>query len=401
MRILILYLPVYPHREYKGFLSGGERHVIELCKRVAPLAEICLVTTEKGAEIFRYENIHLDEAYVIHHVPHEEIMQNLTPTLAMIHIYRIFRALIEELKVRNHIDLLIAPSHFIYEVLPLVLAKLKLNIKHAKLIGYIHMVEPPPLERCKYSTILPSFLIWMSQCLSISLLKRYGDTIFVYPADYPRALNIGIPREKLFIMYNGIYVDEVQKITNVDKMYDAAFMARLSPIKGIFDLLYIWERLCNKLPHAKLCIIGSERKEYVSKLLISIKKHKLENNIALLGPLTGVDKYVALKASKVFVYPSYLESWGIVVCEALACGLPVIAYNLPAYTIYKTQATIKVPIGNKDAMVKAILNLLTNDNLRERLSSLALREARKFDWDYVLSREINVIVNSATSRRET
>lgn len=61
-----------------------------------------------------------------------------------------------------------------------------------------------------------------------------------------------------------------------------------------------------------------------------IAEDRLEHNILIYGRCSDVKLYSLLKSSKVFIFPSFFEGWGIVVAEALACGLPVVAYDIPA-----------------------------------------------------------------------
>jgi len=61
-----------------------------------------------------------------------------------------------------------------------------------------------------------------------------------------------------------------------------------------------------------------------------VRQHGVEANTKFLGFLDNEEKYRAVKASRVFLFPSSNESWGIVVAEALACGLPVVAFDIPA-----------------------------------------------------------------------
>ncbi|RJS88770.1 glycosyltransferase [Candidatus Bathyarchaeota archaeon] len=59
----------------------------------------------------------------------------------------------------------------------------------------------------------------------------------------------------------------------------------------------------------------------LDKLKKEIKERNIEKNIVFLGSILGPRKYVLLKSSKVFVFPSYSENWPISVMEAMYCGL--------------------------------------------------------------------------------
>lgn len=81
--------------------------------------------------------------------------------------------------------------------------------------------------------------------------------------------------------------------------------------------------------------------------------------------------------------PTYIETFGIVVIEALASGLPVITTNAPGVDeiIRDERDGFKVPAGDAEALRKACEALIASGDWRER----ALARARDFDWAEVAS----------------
>ena len=57
----------------------------------------------------------------------------------------------------------------------------------------------------------------------------------------------------------------------------------------------------------------------------------LSSCVTLAGLVSEAEKFRLFKAGRIFLMPSRQESWGIVIAEALACDVPVVAYDLPAY----------------------------------------------------------------------
>jgi glycosyltransferase involved in cell wall biosynthesis len=98
-----------------------------------------------------------------------------------------------------------------------------------------------------------------------------------------------------------------------------------------------------------------------------------------------------MKASKIFVFPSYLESFAIVVCEALACGLPVVAYELPAYRDFYGNSLAYVSIGNVKALAGKIIELLNDVDMCEKLAKAGNHIAKKYDWENVAKQQIKAI----------
>lgn len=93
-------------------------------------------------------------------------------------------------------------------------------------------------------------------------------------------------------------------------------------------------------------------------------------------------------SADVFIYPSYAESFGLPPLEAMACGVPVVTTDCKGnrdYAINDINCLI-VPPGDPTALARAILKVLTNDKLRERLIENGIATAKQFTWDKVVNR---------------
>ena len=104
-------------------------------------------------------------------------------------------------------------------------------------------------------------------------------------------------------------------------------------------------------------------------------------------------RWEQFKSSEVFVFPSHEEGWGIAICEAMACGLPVVAYDLPVYREIFTQGIITVPLKDIKAFSEKVVNLLENDKERHVLGDKARSQATVYDWDTVAARELSLMKN--------
>ena len=129
-------------------------------------------------------------------------------------------------------------------------------------------------------------------------------------------------------------------------------------ISIIPDLVKAWKIVVRKHPFAKFCIIGDgpERKKIEEK----IKEEGLVKNITLVGRVPEGEKYELMKESKIFIFPSYQEGWGIVIAEAMACGLPVVAYDLPVYREVFDEYINTVEMGNYRQMAEKSVDIIEN-----------------------------------------
>jgi glycosyltransferase involved in cell wall biosynthesis len=116
----------------------------------------------------------------------------------------------------------------------------------------------------------------------------------------------------------------------------------------------------------------------------------VDNQIRFIGYSNDIWSY--LSKSKIFILPSRIEPFGIVVLEAMAAGVPIIATRAdgPSSLIEDGSNGILIPIGDIDAMAKAIISLLGDQDLCLRLSEAGLKTAELFRSDHMISRYENL-----------
>lgn len=129
------------------------------------------------------------------------------------------------------------------------------------------------------------------------------------------------------IIPNGINLNEFKfkKPKKNKTLKSVLYLSRIHPIKGIENLINAWKQLDSNLKiNWQLKIIGNGEESYINSLNKLIQQYDLENSVKLVGPLYGNDKIEEIQKADLFVLPSFSENFGIVVAEALACGVPVI-----------------------------------------------------------------------------
>jgi glycosyltransferase involved in cell wall biosynthesis len=101
-----------------------------------------------------------------------------------------------------------------------------------------------------------------------------------------------------------------------------------------------------------------------------------------------------MKASKVFLFPSRFEGWGLAVGEALACGLPVVCYDLPALREIFGGCKSVFFVASKDTadLARSCENILFRDDLK-KLRIISEEYVRRFDWTDVAAADLQFIEN--------
>jgi glycosyltransferase involved in cell wall biosynthesis len=148
---------------------------------------------------------------------------------------------------------------------------------------------------------------------------------------------LGFPSEKIQVSYNGVdpqkYCLEATKQEQVKKIRDAyglkedepmiLFLGRLVGVKGVDKLIMSMPHVLQKMPNAKLVIVGlGDLQEYLSNL---VKTMRLQDSIKLNYKFVSEEERILhYAACDVAVFPSLYEPFGIVALEAMSMERPVV-----------------------------------------------------------------------------
>ncbi len=134
------------------------------------------------------------------------------------------------------------------------------------------------------------------------------------------------PRLRTRVISNGVEVPDHLDRTTQEGELRLLFIGRLDPIKGIEALLQACSRLSADSEFAwRLTIAGWGAPVYVAHISQQVTALGLGHRVHIIGGVLGEAKKKLFENSDVAVFPSHIESFGIVVAEALAHGVPVIA----------------------------------------------------------------------------
>jgi glycosyltransferase involved in cell wall biosynthesis len=183
------------------------------------------------------------------------------------------------------------------------------------------------------------------------------------------------------------------------KRYDAIYVGRLDEGKGAFDLLRVWGEIVQSLHEAKLIIVGTGTLYHKVKYLI--EKKGLRHCIKLAGFVRERDLLSLLLSSKVFVTLSTTEGWGLAMGEAVACGLPVVCYEIPSLReVYDSCDSVRlVEIGNTRKAADEIIKLLEEGGSPSENPGHLRAFIRRFSWKEVARKE-HVAIESVVEKGE-
>jgi glycosyltransferase involved in cell wall biosynthesis len=376
-------LSFLPH--HGSSISGGERSFFEILKRWAKWGnQIHVVTTKEGYSLLKRQGLRF--------FPH---IYDFPETVSALSWYRCVERAIRKIP-HDRFDFVYSNEPFT-SVIPAFVAK---NKTKAPLVVVFKALEPHEsnFTSCYRScqahaqrTILGS-AIHSTFVLLRNMLAKRADLLLIVSGYYRELLTeMDINPKRIYTIMHGVNVTHISSIkVNDGKSFDACFMGGLNPRKGIFDLVQAWKKVVDKKSDAKLVIIGTGKKVVVEQLNSLIWKLNLDKNIIQTGWLYD-EKFQIMKKSKFFVFPSYAEGFALAVCEAMACGLPVVAYDLPAYkSIYK-KGMIKVRTGDVQGLANAIISLLEDKNSQKNLGRDAFEQAKEYDWENSARAQLDII----------
>ena len=357
-------------------IGGGEYHISRVMGYWSRCNQITLVIPRSGYEIVKKIIPSNIELYFSSH----ELGITKLSTSIFFYLKRIIGSIF--LKSEKP-DVVISASHFLYDVLPAYILSKRFN---SKLIIYNHSVLQ---QTRKASLDFYNILSLLNEKLGI-FISRSADSIFTVNDDTKRfLLEKKFKKEMIFETDNGIDGVDTNTELDLNKEFDCCYCGRISRRKGAYDIIKIWNKIVQIIPGSKLVIIGDGPDfENIKRM---IEKYNLKNNILLTGFLFGNEKIQKMSSSKIFLFPSYEEGWGIAISEALSLNLAVVCYDLDAYTIFK-DGIAKIQTGRIDKMTEKVLTLLKNPEGINELSSRGHKVINSFKtWESIAKTQFSKI----------
>lgn len=169
-------------------------------------------------------------------------------------------------------------------------------------------------------------------------------------------------------------------------------VGRINPQKNFLLLVKSFELIMDEFPEYDLKIFG-EIGSNSEGLVNYIREHLLENRVKLMGFSNKI--YDCFLESEVYVLSSNYEGVSNTMLEALAIGIPTIATDCPiggsAKFIRNGENGFLVPVGDEYEMAKALKNLLSSPELREKFSRNSVKIRRELAVDKICDEWIKVI----------
>ena len=201
----------------------------------------------------------------------------------------------------------------------------------------------------------------------------------------------GIPEEKISVIplaaaskFRVIDDDAAKERVKTQLGLDVPFIlfvGRVDPYKNIVGMLKAFA-LSIKLHDTghRLVLVGDTTGYQASRIYDLVEDLALPGRVVFTGHIHE-DLEVVYNLADAFLFPSLYEAFGLVLVEAMACGLPVISSRVPGCIDVVGNAGILVDPLNTQEMAEAIVKVLSSEELSRALAKAGIARAAAFSWE--------------------
>lgn len=178
--------------------------------------------------------------------------------------------------------------------------------------------------------------------MSIYQMRDLKDAACIFTtaeseAHHIQDLGVSVP---ISVIPNGIDTSGYPCRTSYDAVKkQILFLSRIHVKKGLEILIDAYALLKDSFPQWRLLIVGNGDTLYIDGLKNKVAQLGLAEAIEILPPVFGEDKVKLYQESALFCLPSYSENFGMVIAEAMSCGVPSITTNATPWQLLNGEET--------------------------------------------------------------
>ncbi|MBI2953591.1 MAG: glycosyltransferase family 4 protein [Chloroflexi bacterium] len=223
---------------------------------------------------------------------------------------------------------------------------------------------------------------------------------------------LGIPPERILVVY--LAVDERFKVEEDEDVLRRVrlkyglkrdfilYMGGLDYRKNVVSLVEAFAEVKPRLGSGvQLAIAGqlAGGSSLFPDVAGVVRQLGLDDAVVFLGAVDEADQAALYSAAVVFVFPSLYEGFGLPPLEAMACGAPVICSGSSSLPEVVGDAAIVYEPTKRAELIKALLDVLTDEGLRGELRQRGLKRACRFSWAQTARETMRVYEAVARGRR--
>lgn len=222
-----------------------------------------------------------------------------------------------------------------------------------------------------------------------ALTRRYADKlVLLTQQDRDMYAQAGFPANKLQVINNPTPFEDVQ--CSPREGHVVLSVGRLTDQKGYDRLISAWSQISDQVGDWKLVIVGSGELE--SALKHQVADSHIEN-IEFVPATKDIERWY--DCASIYAMTSRFEGFPMVLLEAMAKGLPIIAYDCltgPREMVHDGKNGYLIPDGDKSAFANRLLTLMQDQDMQDRYAECSLQMVRDF-YIAPISDQWEVLIN--------
>jgi phosphatidylinositol alpha-mannosyltransferase len=192
------------------------------------------------------------------------------------------------------------------------------------------------------------------------------------------------------VIPNGVDLHQFENVTPFARWTDGIpnilFLGRFESRKGLMYLLRAYYQLRLEGLGCRLLLVGNGPQAGEARRYINSRRL---GGVEMLGRLSEHDKARAFATADIYASPATgQESFGIVLLESMASGVPVVCSDIHGYkgVVRRNEQAILVPPRDSEALAAALGTLLRDPVLRERMGSSGRKRAAQYGWENITAK---------------
>lgn len=291
---------------------------------------------------------------------------------------------------------------------PQVYRRIKQILKQEK-FDVVHVHEPTV-------PILSLAVLRHSHALNIGTFHAYRESNAIYGSLRPliqRVFNrldgrifVSEPVRKYITRYfpgdsviipNGIDCARFNSpdIKPIDQFNDGRpnilFVGRLEKRKGFRHLIRAFPHIKQAIPNVRLLVVGAYSERDKAPFVRYARTLKL-HGVHFVGYVSPEEMARYHRTATIFCAPNTgFESFGIILLEAMAAGLPIVASDIAGFrtVVDNDSEGVLVPPGDEQALAQVVIDLLRDSTRRAQMSECGKRKAAQYDWKIIAQRVLD------------
>lgn len=210
----------------------------------------------------------------------------------------------------------------------------------------------------------------------------------------------GISKDKLMVTYNGasqIYFpvpreEACRKVSECFGIFGpfALFLGKIEPRKNVVRLIEAFAKFHHESQSETKLVLAGPMTTVTPEINELIIRLGIESSVIQLGYISSDIKSSLYSASRMFLFPSLWEGFGIPLVEAMACGTPVLTSNVTCIPEIVGGAALIVDPNCIQSIADGIAQLDASDTFRNKFVSLGLERVKHFTWENAAKKTLMV-----------